>query len=69
MYASELGSLASSMASQRTMTQISVAVLKQIQQSEKQFGNALVKMIHQTTAMSRGGLRTDGVGELIDIRV
>ena len=54
---------------QAVMAQISVAVTRQIQQSQKRMANALVDMIQQTTDLSRNAhqFKEAGLGENIDI--
>lgn len=55
-----LATLATQMKGSEVNSQIAVAILKQTQDSQQQFADALVKMINQTPSL-------DGTGQKIDV--
>jgi hypothetical protein len=59
---SSLASDSSAVKSQQGMSQISVAVMKQQQDQQKQFAQAIIKMMEQTPRPS-----LDGTGKIVDI--
>ena len=54
---------------QAAMAQISVAVTRQIQDSQEVMANALVGMIQQSTNLSKHQFKQSGLGDHIDISV
>lgn len=51
------------------VSQISVSVVKQIMESQQGQANALIEMINQSTQATTQSLRTNGVGENVDLLV
>lgn len=54
-------------AAQGVLSQISVGVVKQIQDSQEVMSNAIVGMINESTNLSQSHFKQSGLGEHVDL--
>jgi hypothetical protein len=64
----DISALASNMAQMQTQSRISTAVAKKTLDSQKQQGEAAIKLLESAMDVGQAAARTTGVGAAVDVR-